>query len=360
MTNYSKPTLQDLRNRAIADINARLTKADANLPRRILNILAIMCAGVGDEILRRVEYLLKQSFLLEADPEFIVKHGQTYNIPRKMATKADGFVAFQATAGSVIPARTIFRRADNVNYVSTAEVIAPLGGTATIQVRAENAGNNGNASAGTIVSLLNPIPGVQTKGEVGTLGITGGSDIETIESWQNRLIFYVQNPPTGGSKTDYEMWAREVAGVTRAWCYPIEAGLGTVTVRFMMDDTYPTGIPQTADINRVKAHIEALQPATATVFVEAPIPDAINFTFTSLTPNTTEVRTAIEAKLKSLIQSSSVKPGSTLPLSQIRAAISNAAGVEDFALSAPNADIVMSTGHIAVLGSINYPTPGND
>lgn len=356
MSNYSKPTLKTLRNRAISEINTYLKGADANLRRRVLNILASIMAGIGDEILRRIEYLLKQIFVADCDEEFLVKHGQEHRFPRKLASKATGGVLFaNSVSGSTIPQGTALKRADNVTYTSTAEVTVAADGTVTVPVIADNVGKDGNATTGTIFSFVSPVAGVNNQGNADDNAITGGADIEDIEEWRSRMQFFIQNPPTGGSKTDYEIWAREVSGVTRAWCYPVELGPGTVTVRFMMDGTYENGVPLAGDVNRVKEHIDGLQPATAQVYIEAPIPDEINFTFASLTPNTTEAHSAIEASLKSLIQSSSIEPGGTLKLSKIRAAISNATGNEDFALTSPSADIVCTTGQIPVLGEITYP-----
>ncbi|MBQ9236107.1 MAG: baseplate J/gp47 family protein [Alphaproteobacteria bacterium] len=356
MSNYSKPTLKTLRNRAISEINTYLKGADANLRRRVLNIFASIMAGVGDEVLRRVEYLLKQIFVADCDEEFLVKHGQEHKFPRKLASKATGGVLFtDSTSGSTIPQGTALKRADNVTYTSTAEATVAADGTVTIPVIADNVGKDGNAEAGTIFSFVSPVAGLNNQGNADNNAITGGADVEDIEEYRERLQFFIQNPPTGGSKTDYEIWAREVSGVTRAWCYPTESGAGTVTVRFMMDGTYENGIPLTGDVARVKEHIDTLQPATALVYIEAPIADAIDFTFASLTPNTTDAHTAIEDSLKSLIQSSSIEPGGTLKLSKIRAAISNATGNEDFELTAPASDVVCATGHIPVLGTITYP-----
>lgn len=360
MTNFNRPTLKNLRDRAVSDINANMNGADASLRRRFLNIIAIACAGIGDEILRRNEFLLKQAFVQEAEGEYIVKHGQTYDFSRKMATKSSGNISIPATPGSILPAGTALKRSDGATYTSAVEAEATLDGVCTVKITADNVGKDGNASSGTIISLLSPVSGFEAKGTVDELGLTGGTDIESMDSYLERLLLFIRNPSTGGNKTDYEIWAREVPGVTRAWCYPTESGAGTVTVRFMMDDTYNNGIPLPGDVQRVKNHIAGYQPATAIVYVEAPVPDAVNFVFGSLDPDTTDDRTAVQNKLKSLIQSSSVEPGSTLRLSKIRGAISTATGNEDFTLTSPTADIDTATGHIAVLGTITYPVAEND
>lgn len=356
MTNFNKPTLKQLRNRAITEINTNVKGGDANLRRNYLNVIATALAGIGDEILRRVEYVLKQTFVQEADEESLIKHGQERKFPRKAATKANGPINVTGTSGSTIASGTELQRLDNIKYITTEEVSVGSNGTASAPVEAINAGFDGNASAGTIVSFVSPVAGINTQATVASAEITGGADIEDIEEYRARLLEYEQNPPMGGNKKDYEVWAKEVSGVTRAWCYPIENGAGTVTVRFMMDNSYANGIPHQADIARVQNHIESLRPATAVVTVAAPTTDTVNITFSALSPNTTAIKTAVTENLQKLFKSSSTEPGVKLYLSKINEAISTTPGVTDHKLSAPSADINPSTGHIPVLGTITFPS----
>ena len=66
--------------------------------------------------------------------------------------------------------------------------------------------------------------------------LDGGTDEETDEELRARVLRRIRQPPMGGDAYDYVAWALAVPGVTRAWCSPLEMGIGTVTVRFMMDD----------------------------------------------------------------------------------------------------------------------------
>lgn len=356
MTNFNKPTLKQLRNRAITDINTNVKGGDANLRRNYLNVIATVLAGIGDEILRRVEYLLKQTFIQEADEESLIKKGQERNFPRKAATKATGPIDVTGTNGSTIAAGVELQRSDNVKYITTTETSIGSDGTGTITVEAVNTGFSGNAGAGTIVTFVSPVAGVNTQAAVAAGEITGGTDIEDIEDYRARLLEYEQNPPMGGNKKDYEVWAKEVSGVTRAWCYPIENGGGTVTVRFMMDKSYSDGIPHQADIARVQAYIAEERPATAVVTIAAPTTDMVNVTFSALSPNTDAIKAAVTANLQKFFKSSSVEPGAKLYLSKINEAISITSGVTDHKLSSPSADINPSTGHIPVLGTITFPS----
>lgn len=356
MTNYAKPTLKALRDRAISELNSNIQGADATLRRRVLKVIAIICAAMADEVLRRVEYLLKQVFPTEADEQYLIKHGKVRNFPRKAASKATGSATFTGcTPGSVVPEGTELKRADNVLYTTTAEATAGQDGSVSLSVIATDATENGNADSGTTLTFSTPIQGVPTSGTVGSGGLTGGADIEDIEEYRARFLEFIRNPSTGGNKTDYVIWAKEVAGVTRAWCYPVECGPGTVTVRFMMDDTYPDGIPNADDVAAVQSYINDLKPATSTLYVVAPIADPVDITFSHLYPATQAVKQSIEQNLKSLFQSSTNEPGAGIALSAINTAIGKADGVEDFALASPSSNVTVSLGHIPTLGTITYP-----
>ncbi len=352
---YVKPTLEALKERAISELNSAIDGADAHLRRRVLNVIATICAGIGDEILRRAEYIIKQIYPQEADTPYLLKHGQKHKFPIKLPTKATGFISMTGTAGSVIISGTQIKRVDGWTYTTTEEAAIKSNGTCSVRVESMDFGADGNTSGGTLVALLSPIAGVNTQGYVDTDGITGGTDVEDIESYRGRLMEHLQSPPMGGSDEDYEIWAKEVAGVTRAWCASSEAGAGTVTIRFMMDNTYEDGIPKDADIIRVREYIDTKRPATAKIIVSAPIPDPVDIVFGDLAPDNTSMRETITQRLKQVFKAQTLKPGGTLYLSQINKVINNIAGYEDHKLISPVADVKAQNGHIPVLGTITYP-----
>ncbi|MDO8706438.1 MAG: baseplate J/gp47 family protein, partial [Sulfuricaulis sp.] len=175
---------------------------------------------------------------------------------------------------------------------------------------------------------------------------------ETDDSLRARLQERLQEAPQGGSKADYVRWAKEVSGVTRAWCFPLEGGAGTVTVRFVRDDDATTIIPDAAEIAAVQAHIEEVRPTTSVPTVAAPAAVPLAFTI-ALTPNTVAVQAAVTAELAELIRSESY-PGATLLLSHIRAAISAAAGENNNVLTVPAADVVYTDSQIGTMGTITW------
>jgi uncharacterized phage protein gp47/JayE len=176
------------------------------------------------------------------------------------------------------------------------------------------------------------------------------------------MLLRIQAPPQGGASHDYVQWALEVPGVTRVWVSPGEIGLGTVSVRFMMDDVRAAfgGAPQgdsgpnpTGDLALVFDNIDAQRPVTAQVSVVAPVLTSIEITIADLEPDTAEVRQAITEELNAMLFHVS-EPGGVVPISKIWEAVSLATGENSHRITNPVADIDLPIGEIGVLGVITY------
>ena len=132
---------------------------------------------------------------------------------------------------------------------------------------------------------------------------------------------------------------------------PGEFGLGTVVIRFVRDNDLNL-LPDQNEIDIAREALEANRPITADLFVLAPVAKPIDFTV-SVNPNTQSVKDAVVDQLKDLI-AAEAEPGSTLPLSHIRAAISAAAGEYDYLLMSPTADIVADSDELITLGAVSF------
>jgi uncharacterized phage protein gp47/JayE len=346
---FTRPELIDLRDAAYADIE-RIPGADARLAFGNLNVLAHIIAGATDGLYGFLEWQSRQLLPDTADAEVLDRHASIWEVTRRAAEPASGNVTVSGTAGTVVPAGTLFVRSDGQQFASTAEVTL-VGATAAVNVQAASAGALSNTAAGAAMTLVSPVPGLASAATVDAGGLVNGSDTETDASLRARLLKRIQLPPDGGSMTDYEQWALEVPGVTRAWVYPIELGSGTVTVRFVRDDDASL-IPDAGEVEAVQAYIDERRPVTAEVTVVAPVAVPINFEI-QLTPGTAAVKAAVEAELRDLIRREAA-PGVTLLISHIREAISIAVGEEDHVLIAPVANVVHATGQIATFGGITW------
>jgi uncharacterized phage protein gp47/JayE len=139
--------------------------------------------------------------------------------------------------------------------------------------------------------------------------------------------------------------------VTRAWCYPLENGEGTVVVRFVRDDDAEL-IPSAAEVAVVQTYIDEVRPVTAKLTVAAPVAAPLAFTI-AVTPDTTAVREAVQAELQDLLLRVA-EPGATVLKSQIEVAIGTADGVTNFTLTTPSADATHSAGQMATMGAITW------
>lgn len=349
---FARPVPRQLVDRIATDIEARLQGADARLRRRVLGVLAIVHAGATHGLYGNLDWMARQVIYDTAEAEILERWADIWGVTRLAAAPAEGDVNFTGVNGSVIPAGTLLARADGAEFETDAEATIALG-VATAAVAAVAAGAAGNTLAGSALGLVAPVAGVTSQATVAAGGLVGGADTETDQSLRARFLTRLRQPPHGGADFDYVEWAKQVAGVTRAWVYPGELGLGTVSVRFVRDNDVSI-IPDAGEVTAVQDHIDALRPVTAALTVVAPIADALNFTFTTLAPNTAAVKAAVEAELRDLLLRES-EPGATILLTHIREAVSNATGEHNYVMTAPAADVAHATGHMATFGAIAWP-----
>ena len=195
--------------------------------------------------------------------------------------------------------------------------------------------------------------------EVASTGIGAGSDTESTESLRQRVWFRKRMPPHGGAAHDYVAWAREINGVTRVFVDPVTFtnARTSVGVWFLMDTTYPNGIPQLSDVAVVAAYIESVRPAGALVEVARPIAKSVDFEI-ALAPDTLAVRDAVRAELHDLIERegrvSTLAHPFVLRRSKIIEAISIATGEEHHELVVPDADVTFAVGEVPIMGAVVF------
>ena len=343
---FNRPTLADLKHRIQADFVSRLELKGGILRRSVVGVLSTVLAGCSHLWNGHLDWLSKQINTVTMDEDYLLREAPIYGIYRKAAVPASGYVSFSGTDGVVVPAGTQMKRAsDGAIYLTTSD------GLDTVPIIAEEAGAAGNAEAGATLSLVTPIAGVVSSATVTAEGITGGSDIENVESLRARVIARKQQPPMGGNKSDYVAWALEVAGVTRAWAYKHWQGIGTVGVAFVRDNDTPI-LPSAVEVLAVKAHIEEKRPVTADVFVFAPIAKEINFTV-AIFPNTVTVRSAVISEMEAFFRRDGT-PGGTIYLSRVSEAISSALSEVHHKIIAPTENVTSDPAQLPMLGQVTF------
>jgi len=349
---FQRPTLSELVVRIKQDFVSRFGVVGAVLRRSVIDVLAKVLAGAAHYLHGHMEWISKQVLPDTADEDWLIRHAALYGLALEAATYAKASVTVTGTSGTIIPAGTVLLRSDAEEYLTDAEVTIS-GGTTTADVTAVVAGSGGTLEAAQELTFESPLAGVDSTVTV-VASTLDGTDQESADALEARLLERLRNPPAGGAEADYVAWAKTVAGVTRVWVYPLELGAGTVTVRFVRDNDSGSIIPSAGEVTAVQDVIDALRPVTASVTVAAPIGMPLNFTIDlTSTGDTAAARAAIEAELEDMLLRDA-EPGGTILLSHILTAIGVADGVADFTLSSPAADVTHTGGQLATMGTITW------
>lgn len=354
---FTRPTLGDLVTRIRSDLRGRLSVLGPLLRRAMADVLGAVWGGGIHELYGYLDWAVKQLFASTADREQLLIMAAAYGMSPTPATFATGTVTFTGTNGTVIttsPTVTLRLDAATTFHLTAGGTISS--GTATGSIAADVAGVAANLPIGTKLQLESPIAGVNSTVTIAA-NITNGVDEEGTEEFRARFLLRLRKPPAGGRNADYEGWAEAVAGVTRAWVFPLENGKGTVVVRVVNDLAVPVFPVDSALITAAQTYIDTQRPITANVTVLAPTQLNVLFTV-HIVPDNSDTRAAVAAQLSDLFIREA-EPGDgagrgTILLSQIRTAIGVAAGVTDYTLSVPSADVVPGTGQLPTAGTITY------
>ncbi|RKE35302.1 putative phage protein gp47/JayE [Paraburkholderia sp. BL23I1N1] len=383
---FSRPTLSALRTQIWTDIRSAVGLTVSLLQKAVLKIVGSALAALVFGLYGYLDWIAKQAVPFTSTDEFLAGWGALKSVYLEAATQTQLTVQFTGTAPTDLPAGTgVNRTADGFAYVTMSDAVVS-GTTVTVNIQAVTAGSAGNCDVGTSVSLASAVTGIQSSGTV-TATARSGTDVEEQDDFRDRVMLAFQDPVQGGAQTDYVKWARNVAGVTRAWCSPNGFGAGTVVVYFMMDnaesehagfpqgtngvsqfDEGPGGTPRdvvaTGDQLTVADAIVSQQPVTALVYACAPIENQIGFRITGVTSTSTQ--TAIDGALADLMIREGA-PAITIDLSDVNSAIGSVPGSSGYLIEAitstvgsvtttypANTNITNATGQLPVLGNVDW------
>ena len=367
---WSTPSLRATREMVRDEVTASLSGA-AFIGNNVLRVVSDAMAGLCHLVLRYIDWLALQLLPDTAETEWLDRHGYIWlqnsdgTWGRKRATLAQGWANFTGTPGTIVPQATRLTIGE-LEY-ETLDEIAIGEGDSPARVRALDPGAAGNQETGTAMTITTPISGVGDNPTVAVL--EGGTDQETDDELRYRVLLRIRNPPAGGAAHDYVQWALAVPGVTRAWCSPLSMGMGTVSIRVMMDglratdDPLTSGFPLPQDLVRVAAYIDSVRPvAIKDTFVLAPIPEPIDFTIQGLVRDTESIRGAIALNVEDMIYERAApahavegiaQPATTIWNAWVNNAIFDTPDVESFTLIMQDHPMPHD-GALAVIGTITY------
>ncbi len=364
---WTTPTLKQVRTMVRDDVTASLSGV-VIIGNSVLRVICDAMAGLGHLTLRYIDWLSNQFLPDSCEDEWLDRHGDIWlvnadsSVGRKGPTFAEGSVTMTGLNGSIIPTGTTMQfSALGIVYEVTEQATLGTGATA-VEIRADDPGAAGNLDAGEVLSLVDPISGVDSDCTV--VELTGGADEESDNELRARVLARIRQPPCGGNAKDYVAWATSVTGVTRAWASN-EMGPGCVTVRFMMDDirSAQNGLPTEDDVELVETYINSVRPVSVKdCWVLAPVPEPIDLMITDLDEDTESVRAGIEDAIKDMLRRKAApaymlggvrQSAQTIYAAWVSEAVSSVAGVNSFTLTMADHEMP-NNGNIGVLGTILY------
>ncbi|MCI9477260.1 MAG: baseplate J/gp47 family protein [Emergencia sp.] len=239
-------TMPEFLNRDFEDIMEEMTAAlpqdidlsEGSHPYNLLAPTAMQEAYFTQYIMAEA---LKRIFprFCEGYSDYVDYHAEVNGITRKAASFAEAILAVTGTAGTVIPAESVFSTAaigdvPAASFVSQQEAVIGEDGTVEIVVIAAEAGSSGNVAAETIILQDSPLEGISSVQN--PQAATGGSDAESDAALIGRITEYekMQGLSFVGNDSDYKRWAEEVPGTGTAVVVPPteddDSGLVTIVL----------------------------------------------------------------------------------------------------------------------------------
>lgn len=368
--NFTPETLAQISTRVRGYFTQAIQGAIASVWPNSFTVSGKVLAMLDFERQQRRKWLYDQIFASTASAPSLYRHGWELGLGGPApATPATGTATVSCTPGLGIPAGIQFQRADGATF-SVRALVTPSGSVATLPLQADAAGAAGNSEAGTSLSLVPSTAAPAGLGDTATVvtqddggGFEGGADAETDEHYRAKVLARKRQPPMGGAAPDYQEWAQEaLPTVTGVFVDTFIQSTRRVWVAFLVSDQ-ANGIPSDGEVATVQAYLSdpVRRPVTATVSVVAPSPQAVDITFSSLTPNTAAAQAAVLAELEAIF-AENVSPATpstsfTLYREWLDAAIDRAPGVTAGTVSIPSGNLVYSTGgQMPVLGTVTWPS----
>lgn len=252
----------------------------------------------------------------------------------------------------------------NISEETTTEETENLISKAMIGVldmKSVQSSSDTNLSNGDALSIENKIDGVSDNAYTQFSGISGGSDVQPFNEWQANVVDRYRNPITYFNENNIKNVAKSVAGVTKVWVKSIYPAVGQCTVYFIRGNDENV-IPDANEVRIVANKIKALSTVKDDkddIFVLAPTPKTVNFSFSEITPNTPNMRKAIQNSLNQLFEDEADLE-KNMTEDDYRTAIKNSFDMEtgtklsSFVLTSPTGDITIGNGEFPVLGDITF------
>lgn len=260
---YEDRTAEAIRAEICADIHAKTGASPVT--GGFIDTMVGRMAAEHAKVYSALNAVIALLFPDEDSGAFLDLHGEVYhNLERRPGSKARAAMTFSGTAGTVIPAGTVFVTGTGLEFATEKAITLNASGTAGGYVQAAEVGAQYNVGADELTKMYVSLAGLD---EWHNAAASGGSDVESDGAYYARIDERRKRPPTSGNIYEYRQDALSVPGVGAVKVIPLPDGPGTVGIHIVADDMTPAGAETVA---RVSDYIEDKRVIGPTVTVQAP------------------------------------------------------------------------------------------
>jgi len=348
---FERPTIDEIQQRAYADFRAELPGDEPTILLQTEYAFVAAQAGMSHLKHGRISYAMRQQFPDTADSEGLDHWASVWGVQRQQPQKASGSVTAFGTPGSAITIGDILSfPQEDLNYVVTANADVPAIGQVQVFAEAENTGSQYVIADKTLLQFTSPPAGVNS--ETIVLDMEGGTDLESDSLLLSRVLFRIQSGKLVGKPGDWEQWALQVPGATRAWELAGFQGPGSMGVFFVIDNDPVSVIPNVAQVADMQTYLDDNAPTAYTNVAVAPADSPLNIVIT-LTPDTPDIRSAIESEISALLIRDATPLQYLLTFASLTEAVSRGT-TGTFSFTFPLSNIQYNLGFMPVSFTMNY------
>lgn len=295
----------------------------------------------------------RQCFPQTANGDFLDFHAELRGIERKKAAAAVGKIRFSIPEAIqkdlMIPVGTVCMTAGLVRFVTTRKGFLTAGELyVDVAAQAVEAGAAGNVAENTILTMAVAPAGVAlcTNPEA----FAGGADEETDEELRSRVLATYRRLANGANAAYYEQQAMAFDEVSAAVVLPRARGIGTVDVIVAAQE----GVPEQELLDEIQAFFDEAREIAVDVQVRAPELAEVDIAVAVRVAPSYEperVKAAVGEAIAGCFGGKQM--GKDVLLAQLGAAVYAVPGVENYAFSAPAADVAVQENVLPVLGALS-------
>lgn len=300
----------------------------------------------------QADWTRRQCFPQTAEGEELDKHAWLRGVTRREAVKARGVVRFYADGNHesqlTIPAGTVCMTAGGLRFLTLETAVIAVGGSQVdVPVEAAEAGESGNAAAGTILYMA--VPPVGVTGCTNLEPLTEGLDVESDEELRQRVLDTYQRLANGANSAFYRQTALSFDDVAAVKVLPRNRGVGTVDLVVAS----LTGIPDETLLTKLTEHFESVREIAVDVQVLAPTAKTVDVAVTVTAEDGADFA-AVSAEVETAVRNwfTGYRLGCPVLRAELTALVFGVDGVANCTVTLPGADVAVDDTTLPVLGGL--------